>query len=103
MDNIDLFYKLLMLEDLKPRQKTVKEIIYESVLQNKRLLSYAKYEEIWYVIGWTENIYIHYRIKTVGTHYRIFYFFDSRRLPPEFNPVTQSVDIGLNPEFWSPG
>ena len=71
----------------------IKKVIYESVLQNQRLLCYAINCQIWYVVKWNDGVYIHYRIKADEMKYRIFYFICDSKLPPQFKPETKMIEV----------
>jgi hypothetical protein len=67
--------------------------VYQAIMNQKRLMVYSMQNQIWYVVKWTDGVYIHYRIRTFEHSCKFYYYLSGSINPPSFNPQTEVISV----------
>lgn len=72
---------------------TLKEMVYRAILFQERVASYSFNSDIWYVIKWNKQTYIHYRYASGYGLGKIHWYLCADQIPPKWNCQTQEIDL----------
>lgn len=72
---------------------TLKQIIYRQITEGERMAAYQFYEEIWYVVKWNQQTYIHYTMKINEAGLKILYYLSANTYSPKWKCQTQEIKL----------
>lgn len=74
---------------------TLKEIIYEKIVDANTQDSYLIHEEIWYIIPFQKGSWIHYTIKEITTGVKILWFLCGDKNPHKWPVQCREANFDL--------
>jgi len=72
---------------------TLKEMIYQKIVEGERICSYKIYGEFWYVVKWNKQIYVHYTRRTSFNKLKYLWYLSANETPARFRCQTQELQI----------
>lgn len=73
--------------------KSLKAMIYEAILNNEREYSYMLYSELWYVVKWNKQTFIHYHYTPGYGSIKIIWYLSASIYPAKFRSQTDSFEV----------
>jgi hypothetical protein len=72
---------------------TVKEMVYNAILFNKRVAVYKLNSEYWYVVEWGKKCYLHYTQKIKANKTEFYWYLADSTLWPEWKCQTDLLTV----------
>lgn len=72
---------------------TLQQMVYNAILHNDRVAAYKVFDEIWYVVKWNKQTYIHYTTKHHNTKAQFYWYLSASTLAPTWRAQTELIEV----------
>jgi hypothetical protein len=72
---------------------TLKQMVFEKIVNGERVSCYKIYDEYWYVVIWNKQTYIHYTQKLTEGSVKFLWYLSANILAPKWKAQTQQIEV----------